>query len=59
MKNCLNCGNAIFDPGWGEYKCKVKGHRVLNPTAHTCDKYIKGEPQETKEDYPNKYTEDM
>lgn len=24
MNNCKNCGNAIFDDKWGEYKCYVK-----------------------------------
>lgn len=34
MKNCKNCGNAILDPVWGEYKCYVK-NRVCVATEKT------------------------
>lgn len=37
IKNCENCGNSIYDPQWGEYKCYIK-KRYCAPTEkeHGC-----------------------
>lgn len=51
MADCLTCENAIFDELWGEFKCKVREHRVYQPLGtKTCDHYKKGKPTESKDD---------
>lgn len=41
--NCATCGNAIFCPTWGEYKCMA--YLTRNPYApeepNDCEKYEK------------------
>ena len=27
-KNCKDCAHVVFDELWGEYKCKMRGHRI-------------------------------
>lgn len=48
MKNCKTCSNAIFDPHWGEYKCKILQHRIYKPEeVLNCKNYKKGKPAES------------
>lgn len=54
MSNCKNCENAVFDPLWGEYKCKVRKTTVyilLEPSE--CPSYKAGTPAISKEEYAN------
>ena len=40
MNKCRTCKNSIFDPVWGEYKCKRLGHTIYNPEVHAdCEFY--------------------
>ena len=51
MENCKTCKNAIFCAQFGEYKCKVRKTPIpilLDSTE--CKSYIKGVPEESKED---------
>lgn len=48
MANCAKCGNAIFDPLWGDFKCSIRQHVVYNHKNVECDDYKEGEPTETK-----------
>ena len=48
MDNCITCEHAIFDAVWGEYKCDVNAHRVLNPKWFKCESYKEGKPKESK-----------
>lgn len=44
MANCETCGYAILDEQFGEYKCKVRQHRVYKPEKMTnCEWYKKKE----------------
>lgn len=47
---CETCKNAIFDPVWGEYKCRVRHQRIYKPPMDICEWYDKGEPTESKEE---------
>lgn len=50
MSSCRNCGNAVFDPVWGEYKCTVYEHVIYDLDNYLdCKSYEKGEPTESKE----------
>lgn len=54
MGNCTTCGNAVFDPQWGEYKCKVRKTTVyILLDSSECASYKKGEPERSKEEYDN------
>lgn len=50
--NCTNCGNAIYDAQWGEYKCAVSKHTVYGPgridITIDCEHHIPGNPKESK-----------
>ena len=51
MENCKTCKNAIFCAQFREYKCKVRKTAIpilLDSTE--CKSYIKGVPEESKED---------
>ena len=44
---CETCENSIFDPVWGEHKCKIKGHRIYWPDdVVDCPDYKKKKPNE-------------
>ena len=30
-KGCSTCEHSVFDPIWGEWKCKVLHHRIYHP----------------------------
>ena len=30
---CSTCEHSVFDPIWGEWKCKILGHRIYHPVA--------------------------
>lgn len=30
---CSTCEHSVFDPLWGEWKCKVLQHRIYHPVA--------------------------
>lgn len=52
MNNCKNCGNSVFDPVFGEYKCSKTNARIYYPDLHIhCTDWKKGEPIESKETY--------
>lgn len=56
MNNCKNCGNAIFDNKWGEYKCYIKQRTcVRSELTKGCDDWskkraVKVENKEVKKD---------
>ena len=42
MTDCKNCAHSIFDPLWGEYKCKVNLVRyMLGHKPVDCPDYEK------------------
>lgn len=49
MSNCVNCGNAIFDEIWGDYKCSIYKRHVYDHEIVGCKHYNKGEPKRTKD----------
>lgn len=54
MQNCTTCANAVFDPLWGEYKCKVRKTTVYILLDSTeCRDYKNGTPEKSKEEYVN------
>ena len=32
MADCKTCVNSVFDPLWGEYKCKKREIRIYKPS---------------------------
>lgn len=47
MENCKNCEHSVFDPIWGEYKCKARGTRIyILLDSSECSDYKKG-PEKT------------
>lgn len=51
MCECKNCKHGIFDPVWGEYKCRVRQHRIYKkPSIDICELYEKGTPTESKDE---------
>lgn len=48
MKNCSNCANAVFDPLWGDYKCKVYEVIVAAEQKLDCPDHKPGTPTEGK-----------
>lgn len=41
-RNCLTCGNMVFDCVWGEYKCLEFQHRIYNPEEYEdCNSWVK------------------
>lgn len=30
-QGCSTCEHSVFDPIWGEWKCKVLHHRIYHP----------------------------
>lgn len=52
MRSCKECANAIFDPAFGDYKCKIlKRHVAVWYDAMDCTDYAVGkELVETKEE---------
>lgn len=48
MANCKTCGNAIFNPWWGEYKCSLYEQIMYDISDITdCPEYKEGEPKDT------------
>ena len=46
--NCKNCGKAIFDALWGDWKCSVhKRWCRKSELEEGCNDYKKGEPKES------------
>ena len=55
-KTCSSCSNAIFDPLWGEYKCKKLGiYCYMLP--NNCKDYTHGVP-DISEEHPDYYEEE-
>lgn len=51
MGNCTNCGHAIFDPIYGDYKCNIYEITIYKPdTKIGCERYEKGTPITSKVD---------
>ena len=48
MSNCINCGNAIFDELWGDYKCSVYKRAVHDHEHVGCKQYQEGTPKKSK-----------
>ena len=52
MNSCANCGHAIFDAKWGEYKCEIKKRTVYNGSVIditiSCEDHTPGTPKESK-----------
>lgn len=49
MDKCSECMHAVFDPLWGEYKCKVLKTVAPGPSGViACKDYKKGKPEKTK-----------
>lgn len=47
MENCKNCEHSVFDPLWGEYKCKARETRIyILLDSSECSDYKKG-PEKT------------
>ena len=40
-KTCVNCAHVIHDETWGEYKCKLRQIRMLNPDQDLGCKHYK------------------
>ena len=51
MSNCTNCGNAIFDEIWGDYKCSVYKRAVSTNEHVGCKQYQEGTPKTSKNVY--------
>lgn len=48
MENCKNCEHAVFDPLWGEYKCKVRKTRIyILLDSSECSDYTKKKEKES------------
>ena len=46
-KNCKTCENAIFDPVWGQYKCKRLAHSIDDTERYNdCDYWVENPNQE-------------
>ena len=46
------CTNAIFDPIWGEYKCRVLERRIRSRyDCMECKDYKEGKPERSKVEY--------
>lgn len=44
MGNCETCGYAILDEQFGEFKCRIRQHRVYKPEEMiNCEWYKKKE----------------
>lgn len=42
MENCKTCKHSVFDPTWGEYKCKSRGTRIyILLNSSECPEYKK------------------
>lgn len=52
FSKCSECSNALFDPIWGEWKCKVTENFVYYPVFN-CENYKEGTPDKSmiSEDY--------
>lgn len=39
MDNCIDCKHSVFDPMWGEYKCKKFERRIyiLLSSSECCE----------------------
>ena len=57
MIDCKNCNNAIFDPVFGEYKCRISERVNQNTILVACSHYEAGTPETSKET-PDGYGED-
>jgi len=43
MDNCVDCEHSVFDPVWGEYKCKKFERRIyILLNSSECPEYKKG-----------------
>lgn len=48
MENCKNCEHAVFDPLWGEYKCKARETRIyILLDSSECSDYTKKKEKES------------
>lgn len=57
--SCKNCGKAIFDALWGDWKCSVhKRWCRKSELEKGCDDYKKGEPKESASNVEYELTHD-
>ena len=50
MKNCKNCGLAIFDEKWGEFKCLSKERRCTeDEVKNGCVRWSKKKDTKNKD----------
>ena len=49
MPDCKDCVNAIYDPTWGEYKCKIRQQRIYKILdSDDCKDYKKNNKKTKK-----------
>lgn len=44
MNNCKTCLYRLFDPLWGEYRCRLSQADIDDVDTVVCDKYKMGNP---------------
>lgn len=50
MENCIDCKHSVFDPTWGEYKCKRFERRIyIFLSSSECPEYMKGSEKKLSE----------
>lgn len=49
MDNCQHCKNALFNPLWGDYKCKLDGLYRYGEQTMPCADFKKGTPGTSKD----------
>ena len=51
MKNCITCGNAIFDTVFGDYKCRIKKVTIYDLANLDCADHKDGTPVDSKNEH--------
>lgn len=50
MNSCKNCGNAVYDPDWGEVICGLHKHHIRDVDKYLdCQSHVANDSLKRKE----------